>query len=565
VSPLSRRRFLKDAAFAGLGAGIGRMAVLSAPSVLTAPRTVRSTAAGEIYLRPTYVQAGRGPHLLEWAYASDDQGDTFRSNVSVRADGVRISDAAGRERFGLNVRWNVEGFGYLYVTADNGGRFYALPRAGETTILNLNLELARSRVARNQRRIAAYTSTGWKPSLEVRGLLSLSEGCLDDALHADPASQRCGGLSQTALRHALWASEKLELEFAQHMIRTQVRRTPFMFGCDVRAMFEMDLDLYFERFSEVFNYGAIVYVWRNGWNIEDFEPREGDFRFGQRDLMVRELGSRGIAMQGRPLFWFHKWVTPDWVKDKSFDQLLSYVERTTKTVMGHYGDAMYGWEIVNEIHDWANECQLDPEQITTLARLACDVAKSVAPNVHRIVNNCCPFAEYVHMGEWSGQPARYPQRTPWQFTRDLSDAGVDFTILAQQIYFPYRDLQDIVISMERLSAFKKPVQLSELGASSGPSAYSVRNGALTFPREPYTWHRHWDEELQADWVEAMFSLAYSKPWIEAASWFDFVDPHFHIDNGGLLRSPMGEPKAAYNRLRRLRSTWKQYENTGAHK
>jgi endo-1,4-beta-xylanase len=557
---LTRRRFLKDTAFAGLGAGIGSAAVLSSPSILTLPRIARPTGAGEIHLRPAYVQSGRGPHLLEWAYASDERGDAFHSNISAGPDGVRVSDTEGHRLFAFDVRWNVEGFGYLYVTADNGGEFYTLPAAGNNVTLNLNVELARSRVMRNRRRMAEHATSGWKPSAEVSGLVGVSEGLLEDAVRVAADSQRSGALSQAALRNALWAGEKLELEKAAYDIKITGQRKQFLVGCDARAMFEMDLDLFFERFSTLFNYAAIVYVWRNGWNIEDFEPREGDFRFGQRDLMVRELHDRKIAMQGRPLFWFHKWVTPDWVKGKSFDQLLSYVEKTTRSVVSHYGEQMYGWEIVNELHDWANECQLNHEQTIELTRLACDVAKSIAPKVHRIVNNCCPFAEYVQMGEWSGQKARFPQRTPWQFTRDLVDAGVDFTIVAQQMYFPYRDLQDIVIFLERLASFKKPVQLSEVGASSGPSTLSVKSGIATFPKEPYAWHRHWDEELQADWLESIFTIAYSKPWIEAACWFDFVDPHHYIDNGGILRSPEGEPKAAYNRLLRLEERWKKLKN-----
>jgi hypothetical protein len=42
-----------------------------------------------------------------------------------------ISDAAGVERFGINTRWNVEGFGFIFITADNGGDLYSLPDVGE--------------------------------------------------------------------------------------------------------------------------------------------------------------------------------------------------------------------------------------------------------------------------------------------------------------------------------------------------------------------------------------------------------------------------------------------------
>jgi GH35 family endo-1,4-beta-xylanase len=513
-----------------------------------------STGAGEIAFHPTYSQRGRGPHLLEWAYASDERGDAFHSNITASHDAVRISDAEGMAKFAVNVRWNVEGFGYLFMTADNGGEFYELPAQGKSRSLNLNFELARSRVARNRLRLAKHCANGWKPSREVQRLLDIAEMYREDAAGAGSEPER-GSLSQSALLHALWAGEKLELEKATDDIGRRGSRDGFFFGCDARGIFQMHEDLFMERFTEIFNYATITHVWKSEGVMEDFEPEEGKKQYEMRELMFHKLRSRNITVEGRPLFWFHKWVTPGWLKSKTFDQLKRYVETTTREVVGHYGDGMYAWEIVNELHDWANECRLNPEQTVELTRLACDVAKDTSPHVHRLINNCCPFAEYVQLKQWSGQEAEYRQRTPWQFMRDLSEAGVDYTLIGQQMYYPYRDLQDIVILLERFEAFGRPLHLSEIGAPGGPTEQSVKLGTVKFTDEPYTWRRPWDEELQADWLEGVYTIAYSKPFIEGAHWFDFVDPFFFIDNGGILRSSEGEKKAAYDRLANIRRTW----------
>ena len=172
-----------------------------------------------------------------------------------------------------------------------------------------------------------------------------------------------------------------------------------------------------------------------------------------------------------------------------------------------------------------------------------------------MVNNCCPFAEYVHLGNWSGQEAKYPQRTPWQFTRDLIEAGVDFDIVGQQLYYQYRDLQDYILYLERLESFGKRVQISELGASSGPSEAAIKSERMKMPEEPYSWHRPWDEELQADWAEALFKIGYSKPYVKETLWFDFIDTGAFYDNGGLLkdkRRGKAKKKAAFDRLLRMR-------------
>jgi hypothetical protein len=96
--------------------------------------------------------------------------------------------------------------------------------------------------------------------------------------------------------------------------------------------------------------------------------------------------------------------------------------------------------------------------------------------------------------------------------------------------------------------------LTEVGASSGPNKASIDNGSLEISAEPYIWRRNWDQELQADWLEELYTIAYSKPWIEAVNWYDFVDPHSWIKNGGLLESPKGEKKAAYDRLLKLQQS-----------
>lgn len=109
---------------------------------------------------------------------------------------------------------------------------------------------------------------------------------------------------------------------------------------------------------------------------------------------------------------------------------------------------------------------------------------------------------------------------------------------------------------ERFEVFNKPMHYSEVGVSGGPTEKSVKLGSYKFPEEPPLWHLYWDEETQADWLEQIYTLAYSKPYIKACNWFDFVDPFSYMENGGLLRSPEGEKKAAYHRLKNLQERFK---------
>jgi GH35 family endo-1,4-beta-xylanase len=523
---------------------------------------VQRGAGGELHFRLYVAQAGRGPHIHDFVYASDPDGETFHSNIEVAPEGVVLSDTEGKKKFGINVRWNVEGFGFLYITADNGGEFYELPPGGKRATLNLNHELAKSRVARNRRRVNLHLSQGWKPSREAQAFLDLSDAYFEDATKAQADGERCGALGQKSLYYALWAGEMIELEKARWDIQRQDPRPGFLFGCDGRGYFQMNIERFLEYFVQLFSYATITHYLLSG-TFEDFEPSEGKKQFALRKVLLDALRARGVTVEGRPLFWAYKTTAPEWLKKKSFDELLKYVEKHAREVVDYYGNDMYAWEIVNEMHDWANECQLTPDQTIELTRLACDVTRHTNPRVLRLINNCCLFGEYIQKKKWTDLDAKYPQRTPFQFMKQLVEAGVDFNITGLQIYFSLRDLSDTVLLIEKFKNLGKPIHITEVGASSGPSERSIKLGGLGLSLDPCPWHRPWDEELQADWLEGVYTLMYSKPYVEAISWYDFVDPYSFVPNGGLLRSPQGEKKAAFERLARLEAQWKSPPKTSS--
>jgi hypothetical protein len=64
------------------------------------------------------------------------------------------------------------------------------------------------------------------------------------------------------------------------------------------------------------------------------------------------------------------------------------------------------------------------------------------------------------------------------------------------------------------------------------------------------WHRPWDPEIQADWVEQFYTIAASKPQVGAVTWWNLSDRRTFWPHGGLLDSA-NQPKPAYHRLLRL--------------
>lgn len=550
-SAVSRRDFLRSSV---LGAG----AVALSP-LYSSIAPLIGTGSRELVFRP-YPHPFMPP--LTWAYAADEFEDPFQSSISVGRDGIVIPEQFEHRKFSVNARWYVEGFGYVWLSADNAGRKYTASEVSGSGRLHLNHEFAKSRVARNREVLTRYRNEGTSFSAEIRHLTALSEELLQDASKQLSDGERAARLSDRSLKYALWAGEKIELEKARSDIERMRRKDHVQFGCETRQYVWAKSEDLVKRFVEVMNHATVThYVWDTWYEL--FEPREGVYNWGIKDNIVNWLTEHGLSIEGRPLFWFHPSVTPDWLKNKNFEELKRYVDRHTHNLVSHYGDKVHEWEVVNEYHDWANIHNHTPDQITEIVRLACDKTKETNPNIVRILNNCCPWAEYAARGRMARMEGTRPLRSPRKFLQDITDAGVEYEVLGIQIYFPQRDLSDIVRLLERLAAIGKPIAITEIGASSNLMA-PTNTGAITgSPQEPYAWYRHWDEELQADWLEQVYTIYYSKPYIKTINWYDFSDFRPFIINGGLIRED-STPKRSHERLRTLLASWNRLPGSGKH-
>ncbi len=548
MSGVSRREFLRTGALTAGGLAVAPLLPSPSPLIASTPK--------DLVFRP-YAHPQMPP--LTWAYATDEHEDPFKAPIEVRSEGIVVPEALGDRRFSINTRWYVEDFGFVWLGADNGGELYSVKDIRDAVPLNLNTEFARTRVERNRKVLARYRKEGTVFSPEVVHLSAIAEEFLQDALKKSGDGERAARRADKALLYALRAGEAIELEKARSDIAAPTPARSVYFGCETRQYAWAKSEEFTKRFVELFNFATIThYVWDTWYEL--FEPREGVYNWGIKDDIVRWLSEYDVTLQGRPLFWFHPTVTPGWLKAKRVDQLKVYMERHARDLVRHYGDRVLQWEVFNEYHDWANIHNHTPEQITELTRLALETTKDANPKVVRILNNCCPFAEYAARGRMARMDATRPLRSPRKFLQDLAEAGVEYDVLGIQIYFPQRDLSDIARLLERLAVFGKPIYITEIGASSNLAAPNPSGAINAQPGEPYAWHRAWDEELQADWLEQVYTLYYSRPYVRAINWYDFSDFRPFIVNGGLVREDCSV-KQSFNRLRNLLASWNRLPAT----
>ncbi len=89
---------------------------------------------------------------------------------------------------------------------------------------------------------------------------------------------------------------------------------------------------------------------------------------------------------------------------------------------------------------------------------------------------------------------------------------------------------------------------------SGP-LWLRKNPSAALPKGFFFYSCPWSESTQADWLEAIYTLVYSKQEFEAIGWWDLTDiaGQFWPD-GGLLHADL-TPKLADHRLGELQLAW----------
>jgi len=496
-------------------------------------------------------------------YTSDLCWRPFKSTF-LKNENLSIACWAGEDvPFALNVFWEVKGFGEIFLIADHGEGFR---KTNSTININLNYELAGTKVRKLLESYETYVKDGYNFSKEVIDSVREVETIFNRSTDAENPFEKARYADQ-ALNMSLWIGEKLELEKARTDINKyrmvnltlqfldeegqplsnanislQQVDTPFLFGAN--AFGALETPEYDEHFEELFNFATLPF-----YRIRT-EPLEGSYDWDRVDEILGWLKDKGIKAKGHPLIWLKKKNNPPWFNLKeNFNEVKTESLRYVKDAIKRYKGEICIWDIINEAHDpTANDWSFTRPQLLDLTKSAVEAAKSLDPYLKIIVNCMRPWGEYM-------ATSTHAYWTPWKFLQELNSLGVDYDAVGLQLYYNFikRDLTEVSRLLDFYYAkIGKPIHITELGT---PSDWNAKN-----PKEKWRvvknwgyWHKPWDEEVQADWLEQFYTICFSKPYVEAITCWNLADPAF-IPSGGLLREDMA-PKKSFERLKALIGSW----------
>ena len=462
-------------------------------------------------------------------------------------DGLLVVNRKDDHAVGAALLWDVGPLGSFMLETTR-----VLPRDKPYV---LNVELARFRLMKIVQKQEDWNLFDF-PKIE-RFLDKLHKGQQTFAealglLH-DPSAASV--MADAALEQAIDLSEQLAAFHAELLLNRRRQSNGLVrhvFGCKVDPL--VTNERYRETVATQFDYAVLPMSWK------DVQPQEQAFNVEPLDSWVETLVKRRVPAIAGPLIRLDADHVPDWtvVFEHDFDTLREMAYDYVQKMVTRYRKQVAVWNVAAGLQT-NTAFSLSFEQVIDLTRLLVTQVKTLLPGARTLVTITHPFGEYHARGR-GGAAAGVP---PMLYAEMLANAGIAFEAFGLEIELGVpavghfnRDLFQLSCALDKFATLGRPVFLTAVGVPgrAAPDPNDNTGGAQD-PALAGRWHRPWDPEIQAEWMEAVYQVALSKPFVEAVAWSNVADVNATLPGGGLLDDLL-QPKPAYAKLQQIRERFK---------
>jgi GH35 family endo-1,4-beta-xylanase len=291
------------------------------------------------------------------------------------------------------------------------------------------------------------------------------------------------------------------------------------------------------------------------------EPSPGAFRPIPGNIqaeMDRYVGD-GISVMAHNMLWLpppgYDYV-PAVYQNMPFDRFVqAYHDHVLHLAQSEKGKVAI-WDIVNEpMTNWANAMNLDESQWQRLVKAGTDAVHEGAPGSLALVNSYGVKYDGIQH-----HPTKFME--PLAFFTDLVQKSVPYDITGLELYYnstwgstaqPGRySFENGQMSMAELNgwldkygALKKPILVTEFEANAAPYPDGGRHNTM--------WGQPWSPKLQADYVQAEYTLFFSRPDVIGTQYWDHNDGP-PVYQGGIVDAG-DNPREALTRMAALIHHW----------
>lgn len=417
---------------------------------------------------------------------------------------------------------------------------------------NLNVELARFRLMKIVQKQEDWNLFDFPRVEKYQAMFRDAQSLFAEALGKLEQPTEAAKLADHSLALSADLSEQLAI-FHSDLLLTR-RRAAGQFvrhivGCRV------DSSVQNQKYKETvgaFDYAVVPMPWKQ------LQPEEQVFNTESVDDWVETLNRKRVPIIAGPLLQLTEQDMPDWmfIWEHDFDTLRELAYEYVQKVVQRYRKAVAVWNVAAGLS--ANGLfPMSFEQIIELTRLLVSQVKNMLPNARTLVTITQPFGEY-HAKMLSSVP-------PMLYAEMVAQAGINFEGFGLELEMGVpaagmfvRDLFQLSCLLDRFSTLGRPVFLTAVcaPARSTPDPQDRSEGRLD-PATAGRWRRPWDPQLQAEWMQAVYQLALSKPYVESVAWGNLADINPTVPGGGLL-DDMLQPKPSYTKIQELKDKFHQW-------
>ncbi len=420
---------------------------------------------------------------------------------------------------------------------------------------NLNVELARGQIGRillKREDWGLYDYPNAKPLNEE--FESVRRRFVSALRASDPAE--AAALADHALADAVTLGERMSLFHADILLRRRkAGGSPVSFGCMVDLF--ASAEEYADRLREAFGTISIPLPWKQT------EPKERHYQYAAVDGWINWAARNRRRVHAGPLLSFEPKHLPEWlyIWEHDYEALRDLAYEHIQRIVQRYERHVSVWNVVSGIHA-NNSFNLNFDQLMELTRMSCLLVKKLAPKSKVLIDLTMPWGEYYARNQRTIPPLLYADMAV-QSGIKFDGFGIQFYMGVPVDGYYVRDLLQISSLLDEFVGFGKSLHVTAVSVPSNvaPDAWDNWGGQEPVPKGGQ-WHQPWSPRLQAEWLQAFYRVAISKPYVESVCWRDLADYEgHHVPHGGLCRNNM-ETKLAYKELRNFRASLSEM-NAGA--
>lgn len=467
--------------------------------------------------------------------------------------------------------WEVPGYGKLMLRADNGGQGFAVNRAGEYSSIQVSVELARTAVDDLVRRQDAYPADGKARVDEVKAKFG-------DVLKITDEPQRALA-ANGVLTAALQLRDELELAAAETAIPAVRKGKLQVQVTDAKGAAAAKCKVHVKQTSRDFTFGVLEGSPYNakayeaarqagfdlatvllGWNWT--KPEGDDWSGVDRTFGVSALKKLGYNVKGHGVIFLQGYgIMPDETKTmKTSDLPKAILDHEKVLLQGAVGKQIDIWEVINE-PGYTNVVKLPRGDVVELAKASARNVKELTGKPTLINSgHDINFGSKFLMYDTEGKPWDDYATTYFEFLKELQqvDGLKDIDIIGLQIY-PGSHLSAMFGGLETpaftpvwvfdtieryAKVFGKPIHITEFSL---PGYYGAS-------WQCGYWKGKWSPEVQADYADMVYTLAFSHPNVQSVTWWGVSAVKPDVETGSLY-DKLNKAKPVLERIQKRMTAW----------